>query len=463
MAEVELPDFYDGVNGIGSGFEDESDVLEGDSSHSCRRFQGLLLRDELVETLEESGYPWPWEMQRRSLPPALLGTDVNLIGNTGCGKTVSAAILCLELLGTSSTAPARHGLEHPSAEEPHPWQGGPEVLWLCPTADMAQRTRMELERLCLPLGVIVGQVSGERPISSDRQLLASEPVQLLLGTPGRALALLRERALKPEGLQRVVLSSSEELLADPGLARDLRELLFEVQHTQPQLLTLSHRYCTRTETLWKELGREPYIVKVKELSVTSPSADPEVSSHTVSTGEPRAARSAPSQQGQMCSLVQAEEEEKYSGLNHLLDSVDFHQALVITSTAERASSLCSRLQAASLPVVVAHQALAAEELESRLQLFRSFCKRILVVDEATEVQSCLSNGRVSLLIYYDAPSNLDACAQRVEASLLSGSSSAAGGRLVILGSSTDKAAIRAFESRFGKPAEMPLSIEQRCS
>ena len=74
-------------------------------------FAELGLADPLLKAISDEGYDNPTPVQRKAIPPILLGRDVLAAAQTGTGKTASFTLPILQLLmgySNSSASPARH-------------------------------------------------------------------------------------------------------------------------------------------------------------------------------------------------------------------------------------------------------------------------------------------------------------------------------------------------------------------
>lgn len=227
----ELPDFAEGVHGAGMPAAVAPccrGQLSPPSFSDPVDFGSLILKRGLVRAASEECWEWPSKAQSRCAPPALVGADVLCLAGAGAGKTSTMALVCLELLEASARS----------------HRGGPEVLVLCPTREQVLEAVGLFERLGTYLeDVTVGTVcGGPRWHAADRKVLrtGSTP-RVLIGTPGRVRALLRDGTLSLEGLRRVAVDSCEACLGGAGtkdlsLLHDVRAILAEAARCDAQLL-----------------------------------------------------------------------------------------------------------------------------------------------------------------------------------------------------------------------------------
>eukprot|EP01039_Chlorochromonas_danica_P021502 gene21502-26526_t len=68
------------------------------ASSTTNEFQNLGLSLVLTTAVAAAGYTQPTPVQRKAIPPALLGRDLMVAAQTGTGKTASFALPILEKL-----------------------------------------------------------------------------------------------------------------------------------------------------------------------------------------------------------------------------------------------------------------------------------------------------------------------------------------------------------------------------
>lgn len=166
-------------------------------------FSDLNLSEPVLRALADMGFSSPTDIQARAIPAILQGQDVIGRSHTGTGKTVAFGV------------PAVSGA----------MPGGPtQALVLCPTRELAMQAEGELRKICKYLeGIRVLAVYGGDPITTQiRQL--SRGAQIVVGTPGRVMDLMRRHALRLDGLRMAVLDEADEMLS-MGFREDIETIL----------------------------------------------------------------------------------------------------------------------------------------------------------------------------------------------------------------------------------------------
>jgi len=170
---------------------------------------GAGIPSALAAALRKRGFTTLTSVQRAVLDAESQGRDLRVSSQTGSGKTVAIGLALAPDL-TDASAPAR--------------RGGPRVLVLVPTRELAMQVRDELRWLFegVPrLGIEV--VMGGTSLGLERRALARRP-EVVVGTPGRVLDHLRSGALVCDAVAHVVLDESDRML-DMGFREELEAIL----------------------------------------------------------------------------------------------------------------------------------------------------------------------------------------------------------------------------------------------
>ncbi len=183
------------------------------------KFEELQLHPALAAALAARGYETAMPVQAAvaAAPPL---RDLLVSSQTGSGKTIAfGTALAATLLGTEPKV--AHG-------------PAPVALVIVPTRELAMQVREELRWLLHGTGIRLASVTGGTPIVGDLKTL-QRGVELVIGTPGRLVDLLRRSRLELAALRVVVLDEADEML-DLGFREDLETLLQAAPATRRTLL-----------------------------------------------------------------------------------------------------------------------------------------------------------------------------------------------------------------------------------
>ncbi len=204
-------------------------------------FAALELRPELLQALTSLGYEEPTPIQRQAIPPLLAGRDLVGQAATGTGKTAAFALPVLQgLVGGSAGA-------------------GPQALVLVPTRELAEQVSQALHRYGRDLGVHVLPVYGGQPIGRQLQAL-QRGVDVVVGTPGRALDHIGRGTLRLDAVRTVVLDEADEML-DMGFAEDIEAILAETT-TDRQTVLFSATMPPRIDGIARRHLRDPVRIQM---------------------------------------------------------------------------------------------------------------------------------------------------------------------------------------------------------
>ena len=176
-------------------------------------FADFDIRPETVTALAERGIVNPFPIQAMTLPVALARHDIIGQAKTGTGKTLGFGIPLLEHV----VAPGEPGYDELVAP------GKPQALVVVPTRELAVQVAGDLAMAAAGRRVRIVQVYGGRAYEPQVDALARGG-EVVVGTPGRMIDLLNQRALVLAHARTVVLDEADEML-DLGFLPDVEKLL----------------------------------------------------------------------------------------------------------------------------------------------------------------------------------------------------------------------------------------------
>ena len=173
-------------------------------------FADLTIHPALRAALAARGYETPTGVQAAVLDPASAGRDLLVSSQTGSGKTVAFGGAMADSLLAAGETRVPHG-------------PNPVALVIVPTRELAAQVREELRWLYAGTHLRLASFTGGTPVVGDLKAL-QRGVELIVGTPGRLVDLLRRERLKLGDVRVVVLDEADEML-DLGFREDLETLL----------------------------------------------------------------------------------------------------------------------------------------------------------------------------------------------------------------------------------------------
>ena len=186
-------------------------------------FADFDVRTDIVDALAAKGITTPFPIQSMTLPIALRGRDIIGQAKTGTGKTLGFGIPLLQ----NSVAPG----------EPNPKNrpvGKPQALVVLPTRELAVQVAHDLETASAKRPIRILTVYGGRAYEPQIEAL-EKGVEVVVGTPGRLIDLMRQKYLDLSQVRTAVLDEADEML-DLGFLEDIEKLLQAVPTTRQTML-----------------------------------------------------------------------------------------------------------------------------------------------------------------------------------------------------------------------------------
>ncbi|XP_047970104.1 DEAD-box ATP-dependent RNA helicase 53, mitochondrial-like [Salvia hispanica] len=167
----------------------------------------LDISPQIVTALKKRGIEKLFPIQRAVLEPAMMGRDMIGRARTGTGKTLAFGIPIMDKIIKFNK---KHG------------QGrNPLALVMAPTRELARQVDKEFAESATELDTLC--VYGGVPISRQMSTL-DRGVDVVVGTPGRIIDLIKRGSLNLSEVQFVVLDEADQML-NVGFAEDVEMIL----------------------------------------------------------------------------------------------------------------------------------------------------------------------------------------------------------------------------------------------
>jgi superfamily II DNA/RNA helicase len=166
-------------------------------------FETLNLSEPILKAIAACGYTEPTPIQAQSIPLAIAGKDLIGSAQTGTGKTASFVLPALERLLVPSTKNGK----------------GPRILVLTPTRELANQVTDAVRAYGKFMRVRCGSILGGMPYREQMALL-SQPVDIIVATPGRLIDHLDRRSINFSRLEMLILDEADRML-DMGFSEDV--------------------------------------------------------------------------------------------------------------------------------------------------------------------------------------------------------------------------------------------------
>jgi len=414
MPEEELPDFDEDEtqNTKEEPKDDEGAKKANYAAIHASGFKDFLLKPELLRATVECGFEHPSEVQHACIPQAILGTDILCQAKSGMGKTAVFVLACLQQIDATDKEKAV------------------KVLVICHTRELAYQIKHEFERFAkFFTDVKTAVVYGGIPIAQDKEMLKTNCPTVMIGTPGRVLALCRDKDLKLDKCSQFVLDECDKCLDKLDMRKDVQQIFMETPKKK-QVMMFSATMTKETRELCKKFMQDPHEISVDQES--------KLTLH-----------------GLLQYYVKLTEKEKNRKLNDLLDALEFNQVVIFVKSVQRATALDKLLVECSFPSLAIHSGLKQEERINRYKQFKEFQKRIMVCTDL--FGRGIDIERVNIVINYDMPDDGDSYLHRVGRAGRFGTKGLA---LSFVSTEEDDAVLKVVQDRFEVNIDaMPKQID----
>ncbi|CAF0863233.1 unnamed protein product [Didymodactylos carnosus] len=373
-------------------------------------FKDFLLKPELLRAIMDCGFEHPSEVQHESIPQAILGTDIVCQAKSGMGKTAVFVLATLQQL--------------------EPVEGQVVAIIICHTRELAFQISREYERFCKYMTQVrVAVFFGGLPTKNDEDILKKNCPHIVVGTPGRILALAKSKALNLRHVKHFILDECDKVLESLDMRRDVQEI-FKLTPHDKQVMMFSATLSKEIRPVCKKFMQDPMEIYIDD--------ETKLTLH-----------------GLRQHYVKLRENEKNRKLIDLLDKLEFNQVVIFVKSVPRCTALCKLLSEQNFPAVEIHRGMPQEERLLRYKEFKEFQTRILV---ATNLFGRgMDIERVNIVFNYDMPEDTDTYLHRVARAGRFGTKGLA---ITYVADESDAAILNDVQSRFEvQITEMPDEID----
>ncbi|XNZ01466.1 DEAD/DEAH box helicase [Micrococcus luteus] len=205
----------------------ETVTVEEVPAVEAKTFADYGVSAEICDALSARGITHPFPIQAMTLPVALGGHDIIGQAKTGTGKTLGFGIPALQR-AVGPREPGWDKLEKDGSA------GAPQALIVAPTRELAVQVAGDLTNAAENRSLRIATIYGGRAYEPQIEEL-SRGVEIVVGTPGRLIDLMRQRHLRLNLVNTVVLDEADEML-DLGFLPDVETLLAAVPQVRQTML-----------------------------------------------------------------------------------------------------------------------------------------------------------------------------------------------------------------------------------
>ncbi len=321
------------------------------------KFTDLGLNEHILRAIKDQGYDTPTPIQAQAIPVVLEGKDVLAGAQTGTGKTAGFTLPLLQRLSKSPK---------PKGKRPV------RALVLTPTRELASQVAESVrdygKYLPFKSTVIFGGVSINPQIHTLKN-----GVDIVIGTPGRLLDLMNQKALDLRQVEYLILDEADRML-DMGFIHDIKKIL-KVLPAKRQNLLFSATFSNEIKKLADGLLNAPILIEVARSNATSSAVEQIV--------------------------YPVDKARKREMLSHLIKENSWQQVLVFTRTKHGANRLSEQLDKDGITSAAIHGNKSQNARTKALSQFKDGSVRVLV---ATDIAARgIDIDQLSQVVNYELP------------------------------------------------------------
>ena len=356
-------------------------------------FDSIVTNEELRKAIKDLEWEEPTPVQEQTIPLARQGHDVMSQAQTGTGKTGAFAIPIIEKLEKNKKI---------------------QCLVLTPTRELAIQVAGDLQDMAKYAHVRSVAIYGGQSITVQTDKL-SKGVEMVVGTPGRIMDLMRRRELSFDNVRFLVLDEADRML-DMGFIDDIEWILQSVPRNR-QTMLFSATLPDTIKQLAKRYMRNPKEVTISPESLTVPQTEQV--------------------------YINVGRRNKLWALCRIIDIEKPQLAMVFCSTKRMVDMLADKLSAYGYSADAIHGDLSQAARDKVMAKFRSGKLKILI---ATDVAARgLDIDDVTHVFNYDIPGHPEDYVHRIGRTARAGKT----GKAITFVSQDEQHLVKSIE-RFGR-------------
>lgn len=212
-------------------------------------FEGLGLKQSLIEGLIKNNINTPTDIQASVIPLALQNRDIIGQSETGTGKTLAFLLPIFQRIDLDKKEM--------------------QAIILAPTHELAMQIYKEIELLAKNsnMPVTAASIIGEVNVKRQIEKLKGKP-HIIVGSTGRIHELIKMKKITAYTIKTIVIDEADRLLDKNNLTNV--KAVIKTTMRDRQLLLFSATLAPQTIEIARELMKNPEIVSVKDRNTVNP-------------------------------------------------------------------------------------------------------------------------------------------------------------------------------------------------
>lgn len=328
------------------------------------KFNELGLSKNVLKAIAAMGFSNPSRIQEEAIPVLLTGVDVIGQAQTGTGKTLAFGSVLLSKLKAGNDML-------------------PQAIVLSPTRELAMQIHEELGRIGKFSDCRITCVYGGSEI--ERQIRnIKKGVDIIVGTPGRVMDLMRRNVLKLDNIKYVVLDEADEML-NMGFVEDIETILEKIDDDRQTIL-----FSATMPAGIKKIAQNYMHDDFKHVAV--------ISKQTTATSVKQY-------------YYEVKHKDRFEAMCRLIDAADIKTGIIFCRTKRSVDEVTEKMQQAKYNVEAMHGDLSQNHRLNTLRKFKNGTINFLVATDVAARGIDVEN--VTHVINYELPQDIESYVHRI--------------------------------------------------
>lgn len=361
-----------------------------------KSFKELGLNDNIILGLNKQNITIPTHIQNLVIPEILNNKDIIGESHTGSGKTLAFV------------SPLFQKIDYSKKEL--------QVLILAPTHELVIQINDQIKLLAKNSDInissqpIIGDVNIEKQIKKLKDI---KP-QIIVGTTGRVLDLIKKKKIKTHTIKSIVLDEADNLLDNTSSAM-VKDLIKKAMR-DTQLMLFSATINENTMKIANEILKNPIVFKSDNKVSLNPNIE-----HM---------------------YIEVEQRDKFETLRKLIAATNPEKALVFINRGYEINKIQDKLTFHNKSTFALHKGISKEQRQHALESFRNGKINILVSSDISA--RGLDIQGITHIINLDCPGNANEYLHRAGRTARAGNT----GYTISLVTNKEISKIKSYEKKF---------------
>lgn len=313
------------------------------------------LQPFLQDAWQKAGFTTLTSVQSEAIPLIVEGRDMIAESPTGTGKTLAYLLPVLNKIDSKKQ--------------------NPQAVILASSQELVMQILSEVQKWAEGSGIKSASLIGGANLKRQLEKLKKSP-QLIVGTPGRTLELIKQKKLKMHEVRTVVLDEADQLLVPEHMTTV--QNIVKSTLSERQVLLFSATLSSSTEKLAQDFTKEPEVIRIKK-------------DQTIASGK-------------VDHIYMKSEQRDKIQLVEKLSRLDGVKALVFVKDIGSLTVLSEKLSYKDIPMGILHSDIHKTERQDAMKKFRTGQNKLLLVTDVAA--RGLDIKEVTHVVHYDLPREL---------------------------------------------------------